>query len=189
MVWQSWMMWLRDGLGTSSATSAGGTHSAGRDSRGCPARAGSLARTTRPSRAPSNAEERRSGCRLNLLDEKLPERPVAVAQGLAHCLPANWARLRTAWSEGPRHRSAPAQASRCYVFYSGLGFLSCCFASPAYGVVWLDVRADDAAYFTRRFLQHPRFATQAQRMGVVARTHHKGVDFWQWHHTALQRAR
>ncbi|MDE3100337.1 MAG: hypothetical protein KGJ88_12775 [Verrucomicrobiota bacterium] len=60
---------------------------------------------------------------------------------------------------------------------------------PVYGLAWLDVRADDAAHFMRRFLKHPRFKTQAHRMGVVARVHHEGIDFWQRNRAVLQHAR
>jgi hypothetical protein len=60
---------------------------------------------------------------------------------------------------------------------------------PAYCLAWLDVRADDAAYFLRCFLKHPAFDTAAKRMGVVARVHHDGVAFWQRNRTPLQSAR
>ena len=36
---------------------------------------------------------------------------------------------------------------------------------PGYCLVFLDVRPDDAAHYIRRFLRHPSFRTQAQRMG------------------------
>jgi len=55
-------------------------------------------------------------------------------------------------------------------------------------LVWLDLRADDAAHFLRRFLKHPRFNTQARRMGIDARARHEGVDFWQRNRAALQHA-
>ncbi len=60
---------------------------------------------------------------------------------------------------------------------------------PTYCLAWLDARADDAAHFLRCFLKHPDFATQARRMGVVARAHHDGVDFWLRNRIGLQRAR
>jgi hypothetical protein len=53
------------------------------------------------------------------------------------------------------------------------------FCHPAYCLLWLDVRADDAAYYVRRFLRHPRFSTIASRLGVVARARHNGIHFWQ----------
>ena len=60
---------------------------------------------------------------------------------------------------------------------------------PVYCLVWLNVRADDAAHFLRRFLKHPRFNTRTRRMNVVARAHHDGVDFWQRNRAALQHTR
>jgi hypothetical protein len=67
-------------------------------------------------------------------------------------------------------------------------FFDATLCHPAYGLVWLDVRADDAAHFTRRFLKHPRFNTQAKRMGVVARAHHGAIDFWRRNRAALEQA-
>ena len=46
-------------------------------------------------------------------------------------------------------------------------------------LVWLDVADDLAAEFVRRFLRHPRFETRAKRMGIVARVHSRGIQFWQ----------
>jgi len=59
---------------------------------------------------------------------------------------------------------------------------------PDHGLVWLDVRADDATYCLRRFLAHPRFKTLAQRMGVVGRVHDEGIHFWERNRARLQRA-
>ncbi len=47
-----------------------------------------------------------------------------------------------------------------------------------YGLVWLDVPNQQAAEFIRRFVRHRLFNTQAKRMGVVARVHEGGVEFW-----------
>lgn len=68
-------------------------------------------------------------------------------------------------------------------------FFNAALCHPAYGLACLGVRADDAAHYLRRFLKHPRFNTQARRMGIVARVHHEGVDFWQRNRAALQSAR
>ncbi len=57
-----------------------------------------------------------------------------------------------------------------------------------YALVWLDAAPAESAMFIRRFLRHPRFQTKAQRMGVAARVHHDGVQFWQRNRAALQRA-
>lgn len=59
---------------------------------------------------------------------------------------------------------------------------------PAYCLVWLDVRADDAACYLRRFLKHKRFNTVAKRMGIVARAHHDGIHYWQRSGAALRSA-
>ena len=56
-----------------------------------------------------------------------------------------------------------------------------------YCLVFLDVRADDAAYFVRRFLRHARFNTDAKRTGLVVRVHHDGIHFWQRKRAAIQR--
>jgi len=52
-------------------------------------------------------------------------------------------------------------------------------AHGRYCLAWLDVRNRLAADFIRRFLRHPLFDTQAKRMGVVARVHPDGIEFWQ----------
>ena len=57
-----------------------------------------------------------------------------------------------------------------------------------YCLVWLNVTEIQTAFFTRRFLSHPLFDTQAKRMGKVARVHPKGVHFWQVGKRPLQMA-
>jgi len=48
----------------------------------------------------------------------------------------------------------------------------------AYCLVLLDVRADDTAWFVRRFLSHPRFKSEAKRLGIVVRVHYARIEFW-----------
>ena len=48
-----------------------------------------------------------------------------------------------------------------------------------YCLVFVDLAFDEAAEFTRRFLRHTAFRSQAQRMGRVVRVHHAGVSYWQ----------
>jgi len=60
---------------------------------------------------------------------------------------------------------------------------------PAYGLVWLDVAAEEAGLFVRRLLRHPRFATKAHRLGMVVRVHHDGLEFWERHRAELKRLR
>lgn len=48
-----------------------------------------------------------------------------------------------------------------------------------YCLVYLDVLPDEAALHIRRFLHHPTFRTQAQRMGKVVRVRHSGLSWWE----------
>lgn len=50
---------------------------------------------------------------------------------------------------------------------------------PGYCLALLDVAFDEAAEYTRRFLRHKSFRTQAQRMGKVIRLRHSGISYWQ----------
>jgi hypothetical protein len=57
---------------------------------------------------------------------------------------------------------------------------------PAYCLVLLDIRADDNAWFVRRFLRHPDFKSEAKRMGIVARVHYARIDFWKRNSTKIE---
>jgi hypothetical protein len=131
----------------------------------------------------------RTGVRLNLLDENFPKDQLPLLKqwripfrGIGHDV----ARLGVKDSDIVpllhRHRGVT-------FFTLDWDFFNDALCHPAYGLVCLNVRADDAAHFMRRFLKHPSFNTQAKRMGVVARVHHQGVDFWQRKRAALQHAR
>jgi len=47
-----------------------------------------------------------------------------------------------------------------------------------YALVYLDVDDRQTAAFLRRFLRHSAFNTRAKRLGIVARVHADGVQFW-----------
>ena len=72
-------------------------------------------------------------------------------------------------------------------FTQDFDFFDSTLCHRAYGLVWLDVRADDTAHFVRRFLKHLEFSTKARRLGVVARVHHDGIQFWRHGHARLRR--
>jgi hypothetical protein len=57
-----------------------------------------------------------------------------------------------------------------------------------YCLVWLDLFDSKAAEFIRAFLKHELFDTAAKRMGIVARAHQEGIDFWQRNRAVLQRS-
>jgi len=48
-----------------------------------------------------------------------------------------------------------------------------------YCLVHLDVLPEEVAEYIRRFLRHPSFRTQAQRMGKVVRVRHSGLAWWE----------
>jgi hypothetical protein len=49
---------------------------------------------------------------------------------------------------------------------------------PRYCLVWLDVDAGQTAFFIRRFLSHPRFRTNAQRLGKVICVAPRAIEYW-----------
>ena len=61
------------------------------------------------------------------------------------------------------------------------GFYHAILLHSGYCLAFLDVWEDEAAEYIRRFLRHPEFRTQAQRMGKVVRVRHGGVRYWQIH--------
>ncbi|HTV43573.1 MAG TPA: hypothetical protein VMF08_23620 [Candidatus Sulfotelmatobacter sp.] len=46
-----------------------------------------------------------------------------------------------------------------------------------------------AAELIRAFLKHDLFDSAAKRMGIVARAHHEGIDFWRRNHATLDHAK
>jgi hypothetical protein len=68
------------------------------------------------------------------------------------------------------------------------GFFEPRLAHSGYCLVLLAESDVEAAFYTRRFLRHSRFNTNAKRMGVLARVHHEAIHFWQRGNPILQRA-
>jgi hypothetical protein len=56
------------------------------------------------------------------------------------------------------------------------------WAHKRYCLVWLNVRALEAAEYIRRFLREPKFDTQAKRAGKVVRAHPQGLVYWHCGH-------
>jgi hypothetical protein len=50
---------------------------------------------------------------------------------------------------------------------------------PEYCLVFLEVSPSETAKYIRRFLRHPKFRAQLQRMGKVVKVHEDGIRFWQ----------
>jgi hypothetical protein len=55
-----------------------------------------------------------------------------------------------------------------------------------YCLVYMSVEKSEAALFVRRFLRHPNFKTQAQRMGKVVRVSRAGIAFRALHQSKEQ---
>ena len=52
------------------------------------------------------------------------------------------------------------------------------FAHARYGLVWFDVAVEETAFFIRRFLNHPRFRANAQRLGCVVHVQPGHITYW-----------
>ncbi len=72
-------------------------------------------------------------------------------------------------------------------FTSDEDFFKAPLCHSNYALVYLDVDDRETAEFVRRFLKHPAFDTQAKRLGVVARVHASGVQFWRKEKSGLQK--
>jgi len=48
-----------------------------------------------------------------------------------------------------------------------------------YCLVYLDVEKKQVAEYARRLLKHPKFDTEAKRMGAVIRVNYSGLAYWQ----------
>lgn len=68
---------------------------------------------------------------------------------------------------------------RATFFTHDIGFFDPSLRHKKYALVCLDVSADAAATYIRRFLRHPAFRAQAQRLGKVILVHARGLRYWQ----------
>ena len=124
---------------------------------------------------------------MNLLDENIPldQRDLLRAGGI-HCRVVGQDIAQLSLGDDNilvllHHLKQPAFFTRDEDFFRRE------HCHPAYGLFWLDVVPEEVALFVRRVLRHPRFATKASRLGIVARAHHDGLQFWQLRRVALQR--
>lgn len=61
------------------------------------------------------------------------------------------------------------------------GFYRPTLLHERYCLVHLEVRADETAEYTRRFLRHRAFRTHSQRLGRVVCVRSSGISYWQMH--------
>ena len=52
------------------------------------------------------------------------------------------------------------------------------FAHPRYCLVWFDVVVEETAFYIQRFLKHPFFRTNAQKLGKIIRVQPRHVECW-----------
>lgn len=64
-------------------------------------------------------------------------------------------------------------------FTRDLGFYAHDLRHEKYMIVVLAVSQYEVAAFARRLMRHPRFNTQAKRMGTIAKLSASGIKFWQ----------
>jgi hypothetical protein len=63
-------------------------------------------------------------------------------------------------------------------FSQDAGFFKRSLCHARYALVHLDVSDSEIAEYTRAYLKHPAFETNARRMGTVARLRPRGIQFW-----------
>lgn len=64
-------------------------------------------------------------------------------------------------------------------FTSDIDFYKTDLRHAGYCLIFLDVLTDETAEYIRRFLRHPSFRTQSQRMGKIARVRPAGISWWE----------
>jgi len=87
---------------------------------------------------------------------------------------------------GGNHSIAP-RSRRPTFFTHDLGFFDPVLCHKDYSVVCLDVNAKETAVYIRRFLRHPGFRTQKQRLGKVILARQRNLSFWEIGNQELQR--
>lgn len=70
------------------------------------------------------------------------------------------------------------QVTRPTLFTLDKDFADPRLSHPAYGLIYLYVRPEQAAEYVRRVLRHPEVNTQAKRMGAYVRASADGIRVW-----------
>ena len=125
---------------------------------------------------------------MNLLDENFPGDQALLLQAWRIPFRRIGCEVARLGAKDPDIIPLLHQLRRVTFFTQDRGFGNGALCHPAYCLVWLDVRPDDAALYARRFLKHRRFNSQTKRMGLVVRAHHEGIHFWQRNRAGVQHA-
>lgn len=78
-------------------------------------------------------------------------------------------------------RSALHRLSRMTFFTHDRDFSGSAHGHPDYCLVWLAVKQDSLAAYTRRLLSHPEFKTSAKRLGKVLTVGPAGITVFERH--------
>jgi hypothetical protein len=79
------------------------------------------------------------------------------------------------------------QLKRPTFFTRDEDFFSNTLCHASYCLVWLNVPREETARFIRMFLRHPNFRTTADRMGLVVRVSHGGINCWRKPNRRIER--
>ncbi|MCX6022736.1 MAG: hypothetical protein NTZ05_13615 [Chloroflexi bacterium] len=125
---------------------------------------------------------------MNILDENIEKKQRLTLQGLgvhARQVGIDFGRLGL-----KDYEILPLlqRLSRPTFFTCDADFYKRDFCHQRYCLVFFDIDADEVASFVRRFLRHPDYRTQAQRMGKVFWVTDTGIRFWRLHGEAEEHA-
>jgi hypothetical protein len=115
---------------------------------------------------------------MNLLDENFPDPQVEAL--LSQGVRARWIGhgIGRSGMQDPEILTLLHALRRPTLFTLDWDFSGRRLCHPAYCLVYLHVRRQDAATYVRRVLRHPTLNTQAKRMGAVVQASESGLRVW-----------
>jgi hypothetical protein len=115
---------------------------------------------------------------MNLLDENIPENQSELLDGQGVRTRQIGQGVGRLGMQDPEILTLLHSLKRVTFFSLDWDFSGPYFCHPAYCLVYLHVRRQDAANYVRRVLRHPELNTQAKRMGTVVRASASGLRIW-----------
>jgi hypothetical protein len=118
---------------------------------------------------------------MNILDENIPEDQRQLLRGWR--IRVRQIGQEVGWPGMQDEEIIPLlhRVESSTFFTRDIGFYRRPLCHSHYCIVCLAVNIYEAASFIRRFLRHPQFQTQAERVGNVIRVGHVGITLWQLH--------
>ena len=118
---------------------------------------------------------------MNVLDENIPDSQRTHLQDAGIHVRQIGHDLGREGLKDDAIRSLLSRLRRATFFTRDADFYERRFCHRNYCLVWLDIRQRDVAAIIRRFLRHPMFRTQTQRMGTVINAHYLGLKLSRLH--------